>query len=415
MKIYKLCAKNFKIFEDLQMELDGRSTVIFGVNGTGKSTVLTTINYLNWNWVNRLNSSQGTAFRSITPELVRYGASEMELEVVIEMENNKFILQRGYTKGRPGKPPVTRQYKKLYDSFVTNMVDNYVEGDSDMPIFVNYGTNRNVLDIPLRIRNKHEFSKITALERVMESKLDFRTFFEWFRNQEDLENEMKRDNAEYEDVPLKCARLAIASMLGNVSDLRVKRNPLRMTVRKNGIELRVDQLSDGEKCTLALFGDIARRIALANPNRINPLEGEGIVLIDEIELHMHPLWQSKVLNVLKNVFPNIQFIVTTHSTQVLSQVDESYNIFLLKENHDGMITISSPRTYGKDANAILRTVMETGERPAEIKEQFERIYNALDNEDYDEAERMLDKLEEKIGTDDTEIASCRVQVELEKI
>ncbi|MBU5477732.1 AAA family ATPase [Eubacterium sp. MSJ-13] len=53
-------------------------------------------------------------------------------------------------------------------------------------------------------------------------------------------------------------------------------------------------MSDGEKCTIALFGDLARRMALANPNKDNPLDGEGIVLIDEIELHLHPLWQRRI-------------------------------------------------------------------------------------------------------------------------
>lgn len=70
----------------------------------------------------------------------------------------------------------------------------------------------------------------------------------------------------------------------------MKRNPLRMVVNKGSLTISVDLLSDGEKCTLALIGDLARRIALANPNRDNPLDGEGIVLIDEIELHMHPSW-----------------------------------------------------------------------------------------------------------------------------
>lgn len=416
MKIMKLCAHNFKGFKDLEINLEGKSTVIFGVNGTGKSTVLSVVNYLFWNWVNRLNNSQGTAFRSFGPELVHCGASDMEISAEINMEDIVFLLKRGYIKARPGKAAVTEQNKKLYDSFVRYMLEHYLLKDVNMPIYVNYGTNRSVLDIPLRIRNKHEFSKLTSLERIAESELDYRTFFEWFRNQEDLENEMKRETGalEYEDIPLRCVRTAVTAMLGNVTDLRVKRSPLRMTVKKDGVELRVDQLSDGEKCTLALFGDLARRIALANPNRENPLEGEGIVLIDEIELHMHPSWQRRVLNVLKKVFPNIQFIVTTHSPQVLSEVDDDYNIFLFKENENNVVTVSSPRTYGKDTNAILRTVMDTDERPVEIKEEFERFYTAVDDQNYSEAEQILDNLEEKIGSD-SEITACRVQLDLEKI
>lgn len=69
-------------------------------------------------------------------------------------------------------------------------------------------------------------------------------------------------------------------------------------------------MSDGEKCTMALLGDLARRLTLANPTLENPLLGKGIVLIDEIELHMHPSWQRKILSTLKNTFPNVQFMET---------------------------------------------------------------------------------------------------------
>lgn len=123
-------------------------------------------------------------------------------------------------------------------------------------------------------------------------------------------------------------------------ELQVKRNPLRLAVKKNGREYSVDQLSDGEKCTLALIGDLARRLALANQNSENPLAGSGIVLIDEIELHMHPSWQRKVFPVLRKTFPNIQFIVTTHSPQVLGEVSNQFNLFMLSENenHQNIIT-----------------------------------------------------------------------------
>lgn len=88
---------------------------------------------------------------------------------------------------------------------------------------------------------------------------------------------------------------------------------------------------DGEKCTISLFGDLARRMALANPGRENPLEGTGVVLIDELELHMHTSWQRKVLGVLKETFPNIQFIITTHSPQILGELDDKYNLVYLKK------------------------------------------------------------------------------------
>jgi predicted ATP-binding protein involved in virulence len=312
MYIESIYAENFKALDNVKIETDGKSLLIFGVNGVGKSSILSVVNFLFWSWVNRLNPSQGIAYRTLSDECVRYGSSQLELRADVKLDDKTFHLKRNYLKSRYKSKGVSKGDKKNYDAFVNYIVDEYLEKDKDIPIFVNYGTNRSVLDIPLKIRKKHEFSTLASIERSDE--LDFRTFFEWYRNQEDIENEKKTelDNLSYRDKSLECVRHAIVTMLGNeYSNLRVSRSPLCMKVRKDNMDLRVDQLSDGEKCTIALFGDLARRIALANPNKDNPLEGEGIALIDEIDLHMHPSWQRRVLRVLKEVFPNIQFIITT--------------------------------------------------------------------------------------------------------
>ena len=362
MKIMNISAQNFKVFENLDLSLDGKSTVIFGVNGTGKSTILSVVNYVFRSWVNRLNQAQGIAYRSIDAEDVHAGKTALTVSIQIEMDGKMFELSRSYTKSRPGKAALSNSSKKTYDEFVDFFIKQYLTENNNMPLFANYGTNRSVLKIPLRIRQKHQFTKLTALDRTIENELDFRTFFEWYRNQEDIENEYIRETGDqkYEDRYLKCVRMAVEKMLGTVTDLKVKRSPLRMTVKKGKIEVRVDQLSDGEKCTLALFGDLARRIALANPCLDNPLEGEGVVLIDEIELHMHPSWQRRVLNVLHEVFPNIQFIITTHSPQVLGEADDSYVIYRLNADPEveSMIT-KVARMDGFDSNYILEEYMDT--------------------------------------------------------
>ena len=101
-----------------------------------------------------------------------------------------------------------------------------------------------------------------------------------------------------------------------------------MLINKNGLDLPVNTLSDGEKCLFSLVGDLARRLALANPNLTDPLQGSGIVLIDEIDLHLHPAWQRKIVGQLKDTFPNCQFIITSHSPQVLGELPAS-DIFIL--------------------------------------------------------------------------------------
>lgn len=183
---------------------------------------------------------------------------------------------------------------------------NWIEesDNKSMPIFVNYGVNRIVLDVPVRAP-KEQFVKLDAFDKAIESTIDFRNLFKWFRNQEDIENQIKvRDDSKYEDKSLAAVKKAMLAMLDGFEDIRIERRPLAMKVNKNGKSLKIDQLSDGEKCTIALFGDLARRMALANPGKdVNPLEGSGVVLIDELDLHMHTSWQRKVLNVLRDTFP----------------------------------------------------------------------------------------------------------------
>lgn len=415
MKINSINAKNFKAFKELDLKLNGKSTVIFGVNGTGKTTVLAILNYLCWNWLSRLNPAQGTAFKSLNAELVSFGSSQMEISSEIQLSEQIFELKKAYFKARPGKKALVAPNKKLYDSFVEYFMELYGPDGKNVPVFVNYGTNRSVLDIPLRIRKKHDFSKWTALERTIENELDYRTFFEWFRNQEDYESEIIREKQDfsYKDIYIQCVRTAVEAMLDDFCELKVKRNPLRMTVKKNGVEYSVDQLSDGEKCTLALFGDLARRLALANPALVNPLEGEGVVLIDEIELHMHPRWQRRILPVLHKTFPNIQFIVTTHSPQVLGEVNDEYNLYRLSSDGSSQIE-PCESTFGWDSSSILRSKMNTSERNDDTLLKFKLFYDALDEERYAEAEAVLESLEAEIS-DDSEVVAMRIQFDLEQL
>lgn len=120
--------------------------------------------------------------------------------------------------------------------------------------------------VPVRA-SKEQFIKLDAFDKAMEDTIDFRNLFEWFRNQEDIENQAKvREDAEYEDRSLTAVKRV---MLEDFNDIHIDRKSLVMKVEKDGDYLTINQLSDGEKCTTALFGDLARRMALANPARRN--------------------------------------------------------------------------------------------------------------------------------------------------
>lgn len=407
MRLQELTLFNFKIFSEQKFVFNGKSTIIFGINGTGKSTILSAINYLNRVWINRLNPAQGTAFRSFSDDMISFGKSDLMLQGEVELGGAIYPLMRCHTRAKKNQRKNTLSYHSgFYTKFTDGFTRNYLEDETaNMPVYVNYGTNRSVLDIPDRIRKKHDFDKLSALERTIENELDFRTFFEWYREREAEEviEAREQNDLAYRDSLLTCVSNAIEAMIGNVTNLRVKRNPVRMVADKAGKEIRVDLLSDGEKCTLAMFGDLARRLALANPGLKNPLEGEGIVLIDEIELHMHPLWQRKVLKVLRTTFPNIQFFITTHSPQILGEADDRYNIYVLSETEDGGCVVDAIRRMdGYDSNLILEKYMNTDSKNGDVKFLIKNINQMIAQKKYLDAEELLKKLKDISGEMDEE-------------
>lgn len=263
-----------------------------------------------------------------------------------------------------------------------------------------------MLDLP----EKHLIIQVNAYENALENNnINFISFFQWFRLVEDLENEERRDDIEYRDRKLEAVRKAIYSMLGEqqFSKLRVRRSPLRMTIEKQGQELSVNQLSDGEKGLLAMVGDLARRLAIANPGLDEPLQGSAVVLIDEIEQHLHPAWQRRVIPNLTKTFPNCQFIVTTHSPQVISQVQPE-SIYILQNVDDNIVAKRPESSFGRDSNRILEDLMGVAERPQEIKDRLLELFRVIDAGDIEQAKTIRRELARDIGEDEPEFVRADI-------
>ena len=129
----------------------------------------------------------------------------------------------------------------------------------------------------------------------------------------------------------------------------------------------MNELSGGYRTLLALVADLARRMAIGNPHLDDPLKSEAIVLIDEVELHLHPEWQQHVLSDLRATFPNTQFIVSTHSPQVLTTVRPDQIIELKRIPFGVAANRPSGPTYGAEAGEVLEGVMRVRERPENIE------------------------------------------------
>lgn len=406
MNINRLILRNFRGIQKMELQLNERLNVFSGINGVGKSSILDAI-VIQLSWIiARIRSDRGSG-RPLGEDDIKNDESFSKTELIIEDFGNAYSGKLvKYKKGRLGdeKSDMTG-FSNCAKRFRQEMTEK--KEKISIPVFIYYSTNRIVNDIPLRIRGKHESNLLESFDGSLDSGSTFRSFFEWYRNREDLENEQFREmnqvdlfngknDKNSQDKQLASVRMAITSLAG-FQNISVKRNPLRMEVLKNDANLRVDQLSDGEKCLFAMAGDLARRLAIANPTLPNPLEGEGIVLIDEIDLHLHPQWQKKIIPNLLQTFPNVQFIVSTHSPQVLGEVDHR-SIFLLYQEDNNIKCSPVHQSKGLSSNEILEEIMDTQPLNKQVKDQLDNIFKLIDDEKITEAKKEIDDFKNKYGS-----------------
>ena len=344
MKITRVELFNFRCFDRKSISFNDEQnnvrhfTVLIGDNAIGKTTILEAVAKAFVPVLRPINKNVAKPddFKDITDSDIRTGKkwTAIELEVNYEGTDYSWHNHRRISSIVEMKEVGELKSQKLIKDAIIKNIENENE-EKKTPLVIYYSINRMFIDIPRRRSSTQTgLEAKEALDHAFATKNDFRRFYNWFKNEEENELRMHRSNKQYKSIKLNAVRNAINSVMEGYKNLRIEVQPSRMVMDdSNGNEFNVMHLSGGYKAIFSLVCDIASRLSLAYPNKENPLNAEALILIDELDLHLHPKWQKTIVEDLKRTFPNCQFVVTTHSPFIIQSLrkDEVINL----ESEDG--------------------------------------------------------------------------------
>ena len=451
MRVASLNLANFRGFESLEIAFDRRVTVIAGVNGLGKTGILQAIAH-----------ALSCALPKLTPSLekplafadedVKNGRGALDAATVLllegaqihinahrqlphpedmmaELVNNQEKLELQYRKRgltalqkasiRKAIADIERELASTGERTLVRVLPGDASVSPEQfadaakqrrmqPIAVFYGTTRRLANLPPILPKAKGMSIAAAYSNALTmDEVSQSDFANWLRA-------LDEGGIARPDLASKIlAQLeqAVSIFLPGLQGLLLQAGtPPRLSVQKDGERFFLTQLSDGEKGLLALVFDLVRRLAIANPESANPVaEGAAIVLIDEIELHLHPKWQRGVLANLKSVFKSCQFIVTTHSPLVLGEVPARC-VRYLELDDDRVSCIAPESALGLDVNGILQKLMDAPVRNQRYEKLLHHLFVMVDEENFGRANRRIARLQKILGEHDPDLIRAQALI-----
>lgn len=426
----RIRVENFRCYEDLTVKFKSGVNLLIGDNASGKTTILKACRYVlsaffsgysdeNTRWESPVDDdfSVRIADGVILPErsvrisflpdathyalvpagnaLVRPGMEEREYVVQKNSKKNSRSLLRGL---------------EGYRNYARLLVDAV---DKPLPLFASFSTE----DI-------HSTRRLDAVRfKTYLQKVSF-GYYEclngdgffpyWLKRLLVLQEGQKNPNE------IATVRTAISEALGTggcgiIRDVSIRPNQGKVYyIFSDGREVDAEHLSDGYRRLVNTVTDVAFRCALLNGR----LYGEdaasntyGTVLIDEIDMHLHPTLQARVLKGLQRAFPKLQFIVTSHAPMVMTGVkNDDHNVVYRLCYEDGQYSVRESDTYGMDASTITEAVLRQTPRDEEVEEQLKNLFEYIDAGSEEEAWGLLEELRNCFGDRLPELAEAEAML-----
>jgi len=432
MNINNIRLINFRCFKDTLINFNNEFTVIVGSNGAGKSSVLDAVAISLGSF---LAGIDGVHSNSISKDDVRFVPYEFgsvidrepQFPVRIRCEANvgyEILAWDRALNSENGRTTIVGA-KPIVD-YAGELQQRVRKGDKNtvLPLLSYYGTGR-LFPQKKQMRSSTSLlraSKFAGYIDCLDIMSNEKLMLKWFEKMTLIALQEKRELPELSAVIgaiKKCLGGVLSESIENPEPdvfYEIKTDDLVVMFRNSHGELEkhpLRELSDGYRNTLSIIADIAYRMAVLNPQLLENVVDltPGVVLIDEIDLHLHPSWQKRIIKDLRAIFPKVQFIVTTHSPSIIGSISHEHLIAI----KDFEAVYPTSTTYGRDVNSVLREIMGVSEREQEVMEKFNRFYHLIDMQEYEQARNILQELTAVVGPGDPEIAGANVTLKLESM
>jgi len=409
VKIKEIELENFRCYRNKKISFLSSDekiqlfNVIIGDNATGKTTILEGIAkaFIPILRTENKNLCHSNEFKDLTFNDMRIGTQWTKICVNAKYNNKEYRwhnYKRKTTNEKIGELGSQKEIKQA--------IENRNEHD-EYPLVVYYSVER-MFKVPKRSSKSHSGLTVKdALDSALTTNNEFRRFYNWFWNESYQEMNQRAIDKSFYSAKLKAVKNAIESVLKDYNNLEIKQSPSRMIVSdKNGIEFNVECFSGGYKAVFALVSDIASRLAMAYPMSSNPLEGHAIILIDELDLHLHPKWQKSIVSDLKRTFPNCQFIITTHSPFIVQTLNKSEVINLLDDD-SGNNMIGSYEGYDFD---FIQELMGVNPQNEKYEKMVGNFYEALSDRKIELALEVYSKIKKMVSINDKVLALMKLDL-----
>lgn len=359
--ITRIEIKNFKLFADKAFEFNSEFNLIAGVNGSGKSSVLKALAISLAGWAHAYIKSQDN-LRPISDGEIREVEKDGRFDLTKSTSIRAFgvfqIINR-FDKATKGKVSWQRyrnegsddtffsggiryqnrgygtfsstEYNLRLSTLGTDVL-NYIESgnDFDLPVIAFYECDRLWISkgkIDIESSAQKQFTRFEPYLDCFHTGADDKAIGEWLLKLE-LSEIQKKIRSPMKAAIEHAAKGAMENCVGFSFDFDESRVMVRF---EDGTSTPFEHLSDGQRTILGLFCDIARRAAILNPHLKENVcsETKGVILIDELDLHLHPRWQRRVIEDLRTIFPQMQFICTTHSAFLIQSLRSGSELIML--------------------------------------------------------------------------------------